>query len=293
MKALKLLLLAVLALSLTTGCTVKKVPAGYKGVKVYLLGSDKGINEEEVGIGRYFLGINTNMYLFPTFTQNYVWTQDEQEGSRDDESFTFQTKEGMVVGADIGISYRIEPDRVSDVFQKYRRGVDEITDTFIRNMVRDALVEHSGAMPIESVYGDGKTQLMNAVEESVRDQVDDIGIVVEKVYWIGSLRLPPTVVKALNAKIEATQKAQQRENEVAQAKAEADKVREKARGDADAIMINAEAEAEAIAMKGKALQENPEVLTLSAIEQWDGIMPKVNSGALPFIDVGKLAGGIE
>ena len=287
-KKLTLALFALVVLFGMTACEIKKVPAGHKGVKVYLLGSDKGVDSEEVGVGRYYLTINEDLYLFPTFTQNYVWTQDEDEGSPNDESLTFQTVEGLTVGADVGISYRINPEKVSVVFQKYRRGVEEITDTFLRNMVRDALVDFASTRPIESVYGEGKTALMDEVEASVRTQVQDIGIEIEKIYWIGSLRLPPTVTTALNAKIEATQKAQQRENEIAQAKAEAQKEIEAARGKAQARLEVASAEAKAIEVKGAALRKNPEVLTLSAIEQWDGVLPKVNSGVVPFIDVDKL-----
>ena len=43
----------------------------------------------------------------------------------------------------------------------------------------------------------------------------------EWIYTIGDFRLPPRVVEAINAKIEATQLAQQRENEVREAEAEA------------------------------------------------------------------------
>jgi hypothetical protein len=54
------------------GCSY--VPAGYKGVIVNLYGSEKGIAEQPVSVGRYFLGWNKELYLFPTFLQNYTWT---------------------------------------------------------------------------------------------------------------------------------------------------------------------------------------------------------------------------
>ena len=85
-------------------CTT--VPAGSAGVVVHMLGSSKGVDAEEVGVGRYWLGFNDELYLFPTYTQNDTW--------KDKESITFQTKEGLEVNADIGISYHIEPsDRKS------------------------------------------------------------------------------------------------------------------------------------------------------------------------------------
>lgn len=267
----------------------EKVPAGYVGVKVHLLGGDKGVNTEELDTGRYFLTINEELYLFPTFTQNYVWTRASDEGSHENEAISFQTKEGLVVSADLGISYSVNPERVSDIFERYRKGIDEITSVYLRNAVRDALVSEAGSMGIESVYGAGKTELIKAVEGSVRNQVGPIGLDIERIYWIGELRLPDSVVAAIDAKISATQKAQQRRNEVVQAKAEADKAIESARGEAEAIRIKAEAESNAIRLRSQALRENPQVLQLEAIQKWNGVTPVYMGGnaPLPFLNLAK------
>jgi len=272
-----------------------KVPAGNVGVKVYLLGGAKGVDTQELGPGRYWIGVIEELYLFPTFTQNYTWTEDwiDENGNGkkelpevEDESISFQTKEGLVVSADVGISYHVDPNMVSILFQKYRKGIDEITDIYLRNMVRDALAKAASSRPIESVYGVGKSELLAEVETRVKEQTAPFGIVLEKLYWAGEFRLPPSVVAAINAKIEATQKAQQRENEVAQAKAEADKQIEAARGEAESRLINAKSEAESIRIRGDALRENPKLVELNAIDKWNGVLPQfVGSGAIPFVSV--------
>lgn len=285
MKLIKVIIGAMLVMSMA-GCD--KVPAGSVGVKVDLLGSEKGVNTEELGVGRYWIGWNEELYLFPTFTQNYTWTQSKSEGSGADESITFQSVEGMEVNADIGISYFIRPEKAVTVFQKYRKGVDEITGVFIRNMVRDSLVKNASNMKIDSIYGAGKNELIQKVQNDVKLQVEDIGIVVEKIYWVSSPRLPKTVVASINSKIEATQKALLRENEIQQSRAEAQKQIESAKGEAESVRLKAIAAADAIQIKAKALRENPEVLQLEAINKWDGVMPKmIGSGAVPFIDVNK------
>lgn len=281
-RAYQIALLAILV-AFVTGCS--KVPAGNVGIKAYLLGTSKGVDVEELGPGRYWIGINEELYLFPTFTQNYVWTRDSVQGSEDNEELGFQTIEGLAVTADVGISYAIAPDKAALIFQKYRRGVDEITDTYLRNMVRDSLVKNASNMRVESVYGVGKTQLIEQVQKDVMAQVEPLGIRVEKVYWIGELRLPPTVTASINAKIEATQKTQQRQNEVAQAKAEADKVIEEARGNAESKLLVAQAEAKGIELIGQALRDNPQALDQQAIKQWDGVLPQVSGGAVPFIQL--------
>jgi len=104
---------------------------------------------------------------------------------------------------------------------------------------------------------------------------------------MGDLRLPATVVEAINAKIGATQKAAQRENEVAQAKAEADKVIETARGEAESKLAIAKAEAQAIEIKGKSLRDNPNVIELNKVEKWNGVLPQYMTGPVPFVNVQK------
>lgn len=281
---MKRFLILVALILATAACS--KVPAGNVGIKAYLLGGSKGVDTEELGPGRYWIGINEELYLFPTFTQNYTWTKACADGDCTNEELGFQTVEGLAVTADVGISYRIDPARAALIFQKYRKGVDEITDLYLRNMVRDSLVKNASNMPVESVYGAGKTKLIEQVQRDVVAQVSPLGIVVEKVYWVGELRLPEVVAQSINAKIKATQMAQQRQNEVAQAKAEADKTIEAARGTAESNLTIARAEAEAIRIKGAALSQNPDILRMTAIEKWNGTLPRITgAGAVPFINV--------
>ncbi|WP_442513810.1 SPFH domain-containing protein [Pseudomonas promysalinigenes] len=265
------------ALAILGGCS--KVPAGNVGVIVNLYGSEKGVELKEVGTGKYWVGINEELYLFPTFTQTETWTGDE--------TITFQTVEGMKVGGDVGITYAVAPDKVTTLFQKYRAGIDEITNKFLRNMVRDAFNDVASKLPVESVYGQGKADLLSAVEQRVRAQVAPIGINLERIYYASDLALPEQVTASLNAKIQATQMAEQRRNEVAQAKAEADKERARAQGEADAKLLIAQADAKAIEVRAQALRSNPDVVTLNAVEKWDGKLPTYTGGQapLPFIGV--------
>lgn len=279
---MKKILIAIAALLLTAACS--KVPAGNVGIKVHLLGGDKGVDTETLGPGRYWVGANEELHIFPTFTQSYSWLQSGADGN---ESISFQTAEGMSVNADLGISYAIEPSKVPAIFAKYRKGVNEITDTYLRNMVRDALVTAASDQPIETVYGKGKADLIAEVEKTVRDQVGPIGINIERIYWIGDVRLPEVVTRSINAKIQATQIAQQRENEVAAAKAEADKEIAKARGESESRLMMATAEAKAIRIKAEALRENPKLVELNAVERWDGKLPvnMYGSTPIPFLNV--------
>lgn len=276
----KLILIITLLMLMFTSIGCSRVPAGFVGVKVYLLGGDKGVDTQELGVGRYWIGWNEELHLFPTFTQNTIWTADIREDSPSDESITFQTREGLSVNADIGISYRIDPNMVTSIFQKYRKGIDEITNIYLRNIIRDAFAVVSSNKPVEFVYGEGKAELREEVERIVKSKVEPIGIIIEQISLVGNLRLPESVVEALNLKISATQRAQQRENEVKEAKAEADKRIETARGEAESIKVIALAQAEANKIISNSITST--LVEYKRIEKWNGIMPiYMGGGDLP------------
>ena len=278
---MKFLLMAI-CLFFVYSCS--KVRPGYVGVKVYLLGGEKGVDHEELGVGRYWIGINEELYRFPVFLQNVVWKNEDRSGPMNNEAFVFQTKEGMSVGANIGLSYRIDPEKVSQVFQKYRKGIDEITETFLRNHIRNALNEKGARLAIDDVYGPGKAGLLKEVTRAVKDEVEPTGILIDKIYLIGGFRLPDTVTEALNAKIKATQMAAQRKNEIEQTKAEAQKRIEKARGEAQAILQVAKAKSKANHIISRSL--TPALINYNKIEKWNGTLPKVTGSQSNLISIG-------
>ena len=280
----KILLMLLLSLFLA-GCS--DVPSGYVGIKVNLLGSVKGVDSQELGTGRYWIGVNEKLFIFPMFTQTNVWTKDKNEGSPNDDSMTFQTIEGFDVNADLGITYSLDPKKVSLIFQKYRKGIEEITNTVLRSMVRDALINAASTKQIESVYGSKKADLIKEVEDVVRKQSAEVGIIIEKVYWLGSLRLPPSIINSINAKAAASQLTAQREQEIQQSKAEAEKLVAEAQGKADSQLAIAKANAQAINIEGDALRNNPSVIELRKIEKWNGELPQIVGSTTPFVNLAK------
>lgn len=273
-KVLLTLIIATIAL-MATACT--RVPPGEVGVKVYLNGGSKGVDQEVLGAGRYWIGFNEDLYLFPIFQQNYVWAKDSAEGSPTDESITFQTSDGMSMGADIGITYNIPQENVGKVFQKYRKGVNELTDIVLRNMVRDAFVKYASAYTAEEAYSTKKSALLDSVKARVIANAGKDGVVVNDIYYIGSMTLPKQILDALNNKIKAIQDAQRIENEVRSAKAEAEKAVAVAEGQALAM--------EAVARGNRALAASitPTLIELKRIEKWNGQLPQVQGGSGTFV----------
>lgn len=258
--------------------SVSTVPAGYVGVRVQLY-ADKGVDNEVVGTGRYFVGLNEQLYKFPTFNQLVSY----------EEPFTFQTSDAMDVRARVGVEYNIAPEKAATIFQTYRKGIDAITQINLRQYVSDALIKHAASMDINALTQGGKTALLDGVLKEIRSKLDPVGIRIVKLSWVTDLEYPQQVRASINAKIEATQRALLRENEVAQSKAEAQKRIEEARGIAESTRLRAEAEADAIAIKARALRDNPDVIQLNAIEKWDGKLPQMMTAdaPLPFISMNK------
>ena len=265
----------VSAITLLSSCS--KVPAGYRGVIVNLYGSDKGVAELSVGVGRYYLGWNSELYLFPTFLQNYSW--------KDEQGITMQTSEGLSIRTDAGITYSIQPDNVVKVFTKYRLGIDEITNTFLHNMVRDAMNEVASTMTVEQIYGAQKEIFISKVNIKVKKEALENGIDVDKIYLMGSFDLPATVINSINSKIQASQNAMKVENEIATSRAQAQKTIVEAEARGKQILINAESQAKANKILADSL--TPEFVSYQSILKWDGKLPTLMSGAVPFINVGK------
>jgi regulator of protease activity HflC (stomatin/prohibitin superfamily) len=279
---LKIVSLILLLLVTLTSCT--KVPAGYVGVKVYLLGSNKGVDHEVLGVGRYWVGINEELFKYPTYQINYVYTKDKNEGSSENEEFTFQTKEGMECSMDIGVSMHFESDKIAKMFQTYRKGEEDIRGIVVRNNLRDALNKIAGNMPVEYVYGEGKGKLVDSVQNLTKTNLNPTGIAIDKVYLIGSIRIPTSVREALDSKVKMTQEAQKAQNEVAKAEADANIAIAQANGVAQSLLIKAKAQAEANLLLTKSV--SPILVQYKAVETWDGKLPQVSGGGtVPFINI--------
>ena len=275
-KIFGLLVIALFSLVLT-GCD--NVPAGYAAVKVNKYGDDRGVQNEVVGPGRYTPSTNVDYFLFPQFSISDSYARKDGK----DESITFQSKEGMSINGDFGTVFSIKREDISKVFVKYRRGVDEISDIYLRNMLRDALVDGASKKSIEELMAD-KIKFMDDVQADVIKRAAASGITVETVSTLGEFRWPKQISDAINAKMTATQDAMKSENELRKTKADA----EKKVAEAEAQVRVAEADAKAIALRGQALDRNPGVLKQQWIEKWNGALPLVSDKKDMILNLGDL-----
>lgn len=295
------LIVGAIALS---SCLIR-VDAGHVGIRVKLAGSSRGVDDIPVVTGWVaYNPLTEQLILFPTSVQNIVWTKDPHEGSPKDDSITFSSQEGVNINADIGLSFHIEPSMAPHLYLRFRKSdLNELANGYVRNTMREGFNIVASQMPVQEIYGSGKSKLVQDVQKRMTDQLGKDGFVIDQLTINGALRLPENVASAINRAMEATQNAIQAENRVRQVKAEAEQAitqaegqasaaRARAKGEADAKLITAKAEARSNLILKHSM--TPSVLQYRALERWNGRLPVMNGGgAMPMLtfDVDKLGKG--
>src|SRR5262249_53931262 len=123
--------------------------------------------------------------------------------------------------------------------------------------------EVASKMPVQDIYGAGKSKMLADVTAKCRDVLGKDGIVIDQLTINGTLRLPQNVADAINRAMEATQNAIQSENRVRQVKAEADQAVAQAHGGAEAARQKAQGEADALLITSRAQAKANEIIRLS------------------------------
>lgn len=224
MKRIKFLFIvtAVVMLLLLSAC-VTKVEPGYVAVKVKMTGSNRGVDKTPVGPGFVWHGMWTKYYKYPTFNKIYPFTAGKDEGSEVDESFSFQSAEGVKCNADIGVEARIDSKLAPKLYQIYQnKDLETIIKSFVRADIRKSFNTFSSSMSVDTLYSSGKIKLIDNVSAEVQKKYEDSGIVIENITYLSDIRFPMAIQDGIVNKMAANQKALQRENERRTAQAEKD-----------------------------------------------------------------------
>lgn len=238
-------------------CT--RIDAGHEGIKVNLYGTGKGVSNVTLVTGRVFYNpITESVYEFPTYIQ-----------TKDYEPFTVNAKDGSVFVVDPTISYNVITGKSPHIFVKYRKDIDEITNTTLLNYVKDAYRIQFNNYSTDQIISH-RQGFENAVEQSMRDQFKKDGFHLEQL--TSGLQYPETITKAIDAKNQAVQQAMQVENELKVSEAQARK-----------MIVVAEAEKRSNELKSQSL--TPMLIQQQFIEKWDGKTPLYGSSPLMFKNV--------
>lgn len=141
----------------------------------------------------FFNPLSETIVEFPVNVQNVVWTKDTNEGSPVDESITFASSEGVTVNADVGLAFHIDGQKAPRLYARFRESdVNVLAHGYVRNVVREALGEVASTMPVQEIYGAGKTRLIREAQRIVSEKLTPDGFVIDQLTFASALRLPRT-----------------------------------------------------------------------------------------------------
>jgi regulator of protease activity HflC (stomatin/prohibitin superfamily) len=268
-------LVAVVVLSMTSCYWVSP---GYVGLRVYEMGTDKG-KMEVLPIGRHTMGFYKKYYSYPIFVKQYPFTQATTEGSPTDEAFYFQSKEGIKCNVDVAVQAKAISEKVPDLFKTYNTEMETIIHVNIRSYLRDGFIKYGSSMTIDDLYSPAKVDMLKKIESDLKATMGPVGVEIVSVSYLSDIRFPKDVEDAIVGKIKATQDALKAQNQVVQATAEAKIAIEKAKGEAEANKLKQASLSNTVIEWQQLMNEQ------MAITKWDGKLPQVTGGAIPFVNL--------
>ncbi len=278
------LLLLVMAMLMFTGCATR-VKVGETGLKVNMYGSKKGVDNVKFVTGIiWYNPMTTEVHKVKTSVQRVIFTQDAKEGSKRSDGIAFMSQGGLKVIGDFAVEYRVNEDTVRNFYIKYKsqiesRGLKGFSEKIIRDRLRGIVNKKGETMRITEIIESGKKAIGMDAFTALKNQMVTEGINIEKVSIVSNWHLPDAVKNAISAKITATQKAEQAENELRTAKAEAKKKIAIAQGEAKANQVRMSS------MTKNLIDYERMVNERAAIAKWNGALPTtmIPGSAVPFV----------
>ena len=256
-------------------CTV--VDSGDIGVKFHKWSSRSDMHGGVEGTCRgwvFYNPITTKVFSYPTYIQRKNY-----------EAFNVNAKDASIFSMDPTIAYRINPEKACDIFTKYRKGIEDLENGYIRTCIYEAYCTCANQYTSDSLMSNRanfERDVRNRLEASLMDE----GFIVEE--FTSQITPPESLAQMINEKNAAVQSALKAENKVKEAEAEA-KIRiAEAKGAAEAMQIKADAEA--YYNRTIAASLSPLIVQEDWIEKWNGTVPTVMSGQNMMLDMSSVIG---
>jgi regulator of protease activity HflC (stomatin/prohibitin superfamily) len=267
----KYLLSISLMLILLASCTT--VDSGSVGVKFKKWSSDK---EEQGGL----VGTCKGFVWYNPFTQSvYEYPVYVQRKSYDD--ISVNAKDASTFSISPVIAYRLNPEKVTHVFVKYRKPLKEIEDGYIHTCIYEAYRTCGNSYSSDYLMSN-REEFEKAVRVRLEESMTKEGFIVEE--FTAQITPPPSLRNAIDAKNEAIQNALKAENKVREAEANAKIEIARAEGEAKALKIKGDGEAYYNRVVAASL--NPLLVEQYAIEKWDGKLPAYSGiNGVPFVNL--------
>ena len=269
------LVIVVFCIFMTASCRV--VDSGEIGIKFHKWSS----NEQDYGGVEgtckgwvFYNPVTTSVFTYPTFIQRKNY-----------EPFKVNAKDASEFKMDPTIAYRINPEKACDIFTKYRKGIEDLENGYIRTCIYEAYRTCANRYTSDSLMSNRanfESDVRNRLESSLMSE----GFLVEE--FTSQITPPESLAQMINEKNAAVQSALKAENKVKEAEAEAKTKIAEARGNAEAIHIKADAEA--YYNRTIAASLSPLIVQEDWIEKWNGTVPTVVGGQNMMFDMSKFTG---
>lgn len=247
-------IIGLLLISMMFSC--ERIDAGHEGIKVKMYGSGKGVQDAALVTGNVFYNPFTEWVVeYPTFVQTI-----------DYEPFDVNAKDGSSFTIDPTMSFYIIPGNSPKIFVKYRKEINEITETTLYNYVKDAFRLQMNKYTTDEIVSN-REKFEIDVQSTLSKVLVVEGFKLEQL--TSGLQYPKTIVDAVNSKNKAVQDAMKVENELRIAEAQAKK-----------LIVEAEAETKANLLRQSSL--TPMLIQQRFIEKWDGKTPLYGNSPIFF-----------
>ena len=264
-----LILIVLLILFIVSWGSFAIVPAGHRGV-VLLWGSvEKRIMGE---------GLNFKVPIAEKVIKVDVKVQPHPFKEIDASS-----KEYQMVKMTGMMNFHIDPAYVNDLYQKV--GLD-FADKVIDPAFNDFVKEVVPTYPIGEILPK-REEIRKRAMTKLGDNLARYHIIVDDIYF-ANIRFSPEYEGAIEAKQVAQQQVETQKQVLAQREIEAQQKVATAKGEAESILVVAQGQAKANDALSRSI--SPILVQYKGIEKWNGILPQVSGGAVPFIDLGKMGG---
>ncbi len=265
-RTLGLLILALLIVIIGWG-TFVLIPAGHRGV-VLLWGS----------VENRIMGEGLN---FKTPMAETVIKVDVKVQPHPFKEIDASSKEYQMVKMTGMMNFHIDPTYVNDLYQKV--GLD-FADKVIDPAFNDFVKEVVPTYPIGEILPK-REEIRKRAMTKLGENLSRYHIIVDDIYF-ASIRFSTGYEGAIEAKQVAQQQVETQKQVLAQREIEAQQKVATAKGEAESILVVAQGQAKANDVLSRSI--SPILVQYKGVEKWNGILPQVSGGAVPFIDLSKM-----
>ncbi len=265
---LGMLILLIIILIIGWG-TFVIVPAGHRGVALWWGSVEKRIMGE---------GLNFKVPIAERVIKVDVKVQPHPFKEIDASS-----KEYQMVKMTGMMNFHIDPAYVNDLYQKV--GLD-FADKVIDPAFNDFVKEVVPTYPIGEILPK-REEIRQRAMKKLGDNLTRYHIIVDDIYF-ANIRFSTGYEGAVEAKQVAQQQVETQRQVLAQREIEAQQKVATAKGEAESILVVAQGQAKANDALSRSI--TPILVQYKGIEKWNGILPQVSGGAIPFIDLSKMGG---